>query len=114
MHCLKYFLNEKVLKQFILLTMRYFQTDIPCEDHQHNLDHTDDKFITSFYFLSLWSNGRSADLIFTVFVVSVSNPVLNTPFLQNISYLGNFCISKCLGSEGGKFVLMINTHMVNK
>ena len=59
-------------------------------DHQHNLDHTDDKFINIFSVLSSGSNGRLGSLKFTVFVVPGSNSVENTPFLKKNSYWGNF------------------------
>ena len=72
------------------------------------------KVILNSHVLSSWSNGSSLDQLKTIFVVPGSNPVWNTPFFQKSSFGGIFCISKCHGSAVAKFVLMINTHMVNR
>ena len=44
-------------------------------DHQHNLDHTDDKLFQNSLYPVLMSNGRSVDQNLIIFVVQGSNPV---------------------------------------
>ena len=67
--------------------------------------------------MSARSNGRLVDQLDKSFCGPRFESCVKQSFFSNIFFLGDifaFQISKCLGSAVVKFVLMINTYLVNR
>ena len=71
-------------------------------NHQHNLDHTDHKFITLLLVLSSWFNGRLVDLKIYSFCGQRLESCVKHSFFQKYFLLGVFLHLKVSGFRSSK------------